>query len=232
MKIGTHNEKAFTLVEMILAIGVAAIVLVAINSVLFATLHLREATTNVVDAAAPLDQTFTFLRRDLRCCVTPTNGTSKVLSGGFRAGSGIVSTGLGEPVAVEMFTATGALSANAPWADIQRVTYGLKNSTDTSGRRDLYRSVMRNLLATGTPEVEEQLMLPGVESLRVLGYDGAQWQETWDTGNYSSVNTNLPLAVRVEIQMAGGNANEPIELVVPIVSVSRTNMVLTSATGS
>jgi len=231
VKINTNNQQAFTLIEMILAIGIAALALLCASAVLFTTLRLRDATTRMVDAALPVEQTLTFMRRDLQCCVTPTNGTSKVLSGSFRAGNAIVSIGLGEPVTVEMFTATGALSQNAPWADIQRVTYGLKNSTDTSGRRDLYRSVMRNLLSTSTPEVEEQLMLPGVESLKVSCFNGSQWLEVWDTGDYSSVNTNLPLAVRVQIQMAGGNANEPIQLVVPIDSVSRTNRVLTS-TGS
>jgi type II secretion system protein J len=224
---------AFTLVEMILAIGVSAMVLVAINAVLFASLRLREVTTDVVDAATPLDQALAVLRRDLQCCVTPTNGTSKVLSGGFRAGIGITSPGIGEPVAVEMCSATGALNQDAPWADIQRVAYGLKNSTDTSGRRDLYRSVTRNLLSfSGTPEVEDQLMLSGVESVRFSCYDGAQWLDAWDTTDYTSINTNLPLAVRVRIQMAGGDANEPIQLVVPIDSVSRTNRVITTSTGS
>jgi hypothetical protein len=46
------------------------------------------------------------------------------------------------------------------------------------------------------------------------------------------VNTNLPLAVRVEIQLKNANANEPIQLVVPIDSVARTNMVLASATSN
>ena len=86
MKIKTNNLHAFTLIEMILAIGVAAIVLVAINTVLFAALRLRDATADMVDAAAPVDQTVTFLRRDLECVVTPTNGTTKVLSGDFRVG--------------------------------------------------------------------------------------------------------------------------------------------------
>ena len=224
---------AFTLVEMILAIGVAAIVLVAVNAVLFTALHLREVTTGVVDAATPVDQTFTFLRRDLQCVVTPTNGTSKVLSGGFRLGNGISSVGVGEPVAAEIFTATGALSERAPWADIQRVTYELKNSTDGSGRRDLYRSVTRNLLSINLPDAADQLMLSGVESVKFAGYDGAQWQETWDTTDPTSTKTNLPLAVRVEIKLAGNDKNSgPIQLVVPIDSVTRTNMVLTSTTGS
>ena len=233
MTIKTNNEKAFTLVEMILAIGVAAIVLVAVNAVLFTALHLREVTTNVVDAATPVDQTCTVLRRDLQCMVTPTNGTSKVLSGGFRAGNGLTSIGVTDPVAVEMFTATGALSENSPWADIQRVTYELKNSADGSGRRDLYRSVTRNLLSINPPDVADQLLLSGVQSVTFSGYDGTQWNEVWDTTDPNTSTTNLPVAVRVQIQMAGADkTTEPIQLVVPIDSLTRTNMVLTSTTGT
>jgi type II secretion system protein J len=225
------TNSAFTLVEMILAIGVAAIVLIAVNAVLFAALHLRDATSDVVDAAAPVDQTATFLRRDLECAVTPTNGTSKVLSGDFRVGN-VNSLGVAEPVAIELFTATGALSGNSPWADIQRVTYELKDSADPStGGKDLVRSVTRNLLTMTTPDVEDQLMLSGVASIKFSCYDGAQWQDTWDTTGATSSNTNLPLAVRVDIQMAGNNNAPPVEILVPIDSQSRTNMVLTT-TGS
>ena len=220
---------AFTLIEMVLAIGVAAMVLIAVNTALFASLRLRDATTNVVDAATPIDQAVTFIRRDLQCVVTPTNGTSKVLSGSFRVGS-VSSAGVPEPVAIEMFTATGALSANAPWGDIQRVTYELKQPTDRNAvGRDLYRSVVRNLLTLTTPDVQDQLMLSGVQNIKFTCFDGAQWQDTWDTTGVTSVYTNLPLAVRVDIQMAGNNsANaQPIELVVPIDAQSRTNAVIT-----
>ena len=219
---------AFTLIEMVLAIGVAAIVLIAVNTALFAALRLRDTTADVVDAAAPLDQAVTFIRRDLECVVTPTNGTSKVLSGGFRAGN-VSSAGVSEPVAVEMFTTTGALSANAPWADIQRVTYELKQPTDRNATgKDLVRSVVRNLLTITTPEVEDQLMLSGVQDIKFSCFDGAQWQDTWDTTGVTSTYTNLPLAVRVDIQMSGSSANAgPIEMVVPIDAQTRTNATVT-----
>ena len=219
---------------MVLAIGVAAIVLIAVNAVLFTSLRLRDATTDVVDAATPVDQAVTFLRRDLECVVTPTNGTSKVLSGSFRAGN-ISSAGVSESVAVEMFTATGALSANSPWADIQRVTYELKQPSDRNAvGRDLYRSVVRNLLTLTTPDVQDQLMLSGVQDIKFTCFDGAVWQETWDTTGLTSTETNLPLAVRVDIQMAGNNAAtaQPIELVVPIDAQMRTNTVLTTTGGN
>jgi len=229
-----NNMHAFTLIEMVLAIGVAAIVLVAVNTVLFAALRLRDTTTEVVDAAAPVDQTVTFLRRDLQCIVSPTNGTSKVLSGDFKVGN-VTSDGVPDPVAVEMFTTTGALNASTPWADIQRVTYELKQPTDRSAvGKDLVRSVVRNLLTMTTPDVEDQLMLSGVESVKFTCYDGAQWQDTWDTTGATSTFTNLPVAVRVDIQMTGGGAAnlQPIELVVPIDVQARTNAVLTTTSGS
>jgi hypothetical protein len=119
------------------------------------------------------------------------------------------------------------LSDSQPWGDIQRVTYELKNSADAAASgRDLYRSVLRNLLPATTPTVEDQLMLSGVASVKFSCYDGAQWQDAWDTTSATAVNTNLPLAVRVEIQMAGNANAQPVEVVVPIDSVSRTNMVL------
>src|SRR5580692_11756721 len=89
-----HSPGAFTLIELILAIGIAAMVLIAVNTVFFAALHLRNDTADMVDAASPVDSVVTFMKRDLQCAVTPTNGTSKVLSGGFRAGENLTSTGV------------------------------------------------------------------------------------------------------------------------------------------
>jgi hypothetical protein len=167
--------------------------------------------------------------------VTPTNGTSKILSGDFRVGA-LTSAGISQPVAIEMFTATGALSDNAPWGDIQKVTYELKDPADRNGPgRDLYRSITRNILAATTPDVEDQWMLGGVQSIEFSCFDGSQWSDVWDTTGVTSVSTNLPVAVRVRIQLAGNNGanGEPIEILVPIDSQSRTNATLnTTTTGS
>jgi type II secretion system protein J len=223
-----NNAAAFTLIEMILAIGVAAIVLIAANAVFFTALHLRDATSDAVDAASPIDQSLTILRRDLHCAVTPkVNG---ILSGDFKIGN-VTSTGISDPVSAEIYTADGALSENAPWGDIQRVTYELKTSTTGTSGKDLYRSVTRNLLTTATPDVEDQLMIRGVDSVQFSAYDGAQWNDTWDTTDTTSANTNLPVAVRVNIQLSGSGKNSsPIEILVPIDSQSRTNVSSTQGT--
>ena len=215
---------------MILAIGVASIVLIAANAAFFTALHLRDATADAVDAASPIDQSLTLLRRDLQCAVTPK--ASGVLSGDFKIGN-VTSTGISDPVAAEIYTATGALSENAPWGDIQRVTYELKNSTSGGNGRDMYRSVTRNLLTETTPDVEDQLMIRGVDSVRFSAYDGSQWNDSWDTTDTTSANTNLPVAVRVDIQLTSSGKNSlPIEILVPIDSQSRTNSTSTVGAGS
>jgi type II secretion system protein J len=222
VKIEINNSGAFTLIEAILAIGVASIVLITANAVFFTALHLRNATAEAVDAASPIDQSLILMRRDLQCAVPPK--VSGILSGDFKIGN-VSSTGISDPVAAEIYTATGTLSANSPWGDIQRVTYELKNSmAGAAGSRDLYRSITRNLLTTATPDVEDQLMIRGVDSVQFYGYDGSQWQNTWDTTDTTSANTNLPVAVRVDIQLSGSSRNDsPIEILVPIDSQSRSN---------
>jgi hypothetical protein len=207
---------------MILAVGVAAIVLMAISAVLFAALHLRDATQAAVDEATPVDLALAVMRRDLQCAVPPEpNG---VLTGDFKAGN-VASLGTSLPVSAEMFTATGALHDNEPWADVQRVTYSLRDAADRNAAgKDLVRSVTRNLLSTATPEIADQTLLSGVASLRFSCFDGAQWLETWDTTDMSTSDTNLPLAVRIQIQLAGSDKTAlPVEILVPIDSQSRTN---------
>src|SRR5271170_2235524 len=120
----TQRVSAFTLIEMVLAVGVMAMVMVVINSVFFTALRLRDRTADVVDQAQPAQQAATFLRRDLLGVMAP-NGP---LSGDFKAGS-VSEPNMGGNAAVEMYTTTGALREDQPWGDVQKVTYELKDPT-------------------------------------------------------------------------------------------------------
>ena len=243
MNIRLQEVQAFTLIEMILAVGITAVVMVAVTTVFFTALHLRNATQALVDSEVPLETTSTLLRRDLRGLMPPaTNG---IISGDFKVGN-ITSAGIGFPVAIEMYTTTGAPNPNDPWGEVQRVTYELRNPADISQPgKDLYRSVTRNVLAAasvtlantgntslgaanpGSIDVEDEWMMGNVADFEISCFDGTQWQTVWDTTNPLSANTNLPLAVRVDIQLAGETFNsqrpEPMEFLVPIDSMSRTN---------
>jgi type II secretory pathway component PulJ len=213
-------------VEVMLAMAVCAVVLAAINGVFFGALRLRETTNRVVDESQPAQLALTILRSDLESAVSPT--TNGIMTGDFRVGD-ITSLGLNQNVSIEMYTTTAALHEDEPWGEIQRVTYELRSPTGGPlGRgQDLVRSVTRNLLATLTPVPEDQTMMGNVQNLTFDCYDGTQWRNTWDT---TASDTNLPIAVRVTIQLAGDGPNDPraqqpIVLLVPVDSESRTNQI-------
>ena len=220
----THvRRRGFTLIELILAAGVMAIVLVAINGIFFGAMRLRESVTDAVDAALPVQQACDTLRRDLASAMPPT--TNGIFSGDFKVG-GVTSTGLNQPVDIELYTTTGALRSDEPWGDVQKITYELRSSADrTAPGKELVRSITRNLLTAIPPQPQDQSLLGGVQSVEYSCYDGTLWRDNWDT---TGSDTNLPTAVRVRIQMAGngGSADQqPIEIVVPIESQARTNTV-------
>jgi type II secretion system protein J len=222
--------KAFTLIEMLLAVAICAIVLLAINGVFATALHLRDKTSDAVEEALPINRALEILGRDLKGAVGP---------GGFLAGDfrcGVQATGAtmglsGEAgsAGLDFYTSTGIISDAAPWGDLQEVFYELKAPSDQNRTgMDLVRCINRNLLATTTQTPEIQWLMGNVQTLEFDCYDGTQWRNTWDT---SAGDTNLPLVVRVRIQLVprpgeeSGNL-QPVEMVVPL--VSQTRAVLTS----
>jgi type II secretion system protein J len=201
------TTQAFTLMEVILAMGVCAIVMIAISGIFFSAVHVRERTIAAVDEGLPVQQAVAFLRRDLQGAMSPS--TNGVMSGDFRVGSA-------PETAIELYTTTGALLVSAPWGDVQKITYGVKD-------KQLVRGVTRNVLAAVAPTPDDQMLVDGVDSVQFDCYDGTQWRSTWDT---TLADTNLPIAVRVRIQMAGASPNrQPIELIVPVNAQSSTNQV-------
>lgn len=230
---------AFTLIEVILAIAIFAIVLVAMNTAFFAALRLRQKTSEAVESTRPLNHGLALLRRDLQNAVPPGG----VLKGDFRsggAGGGVGSssssgTGKGAVVntlgsqnpGLDFFTSTGALNDDAPWGDIQEVNYQLMDPLDPahSYGKDLVRTVNRNLLATATQATEVQRLAGNIENLDFSYFDGTQWRDSWDT---TSGDTGLPRAVRISVQLASSEGPsrgivQPLQMVVLLDSMSVTN---------
>ena len=221
--------KAFTLIEMLLAVAICAIVLVAINGVFATAVRLRDKTSEVVEEALPVTRALDILHRDLKGSMRPGG----FLAGDFKCGAQAMGARMGLSgeagnAGLDFFTSTGAISDKAPWGDIQEVFYELKAPTDRNqAGMDLVRCINRNLLATTTQTPEIQRLMGNVQALEFECYDGTQWRNTWDT---STGDTNLPATVRVRIQLAARSGEEaskaarPLEMIVPLVSQTRTNL--------
>jgi prepilin-type N-terminal cleavage/methylation domain-containing protein len=232
MRIGasriTHHAsrtRAFTLMEVMLALTVSAIVLAAIGGVFFAALRLRDRTAAALDETTPLYQALSIMRRDFQGALPPGYGAIPT-AGDFKTDPESASR-------IQLFTTTGVLNENDPWGDVQEVIYDLRDSADhRQTGKDLYRTISRNVLASGAAEGVELPLLSHVQSLEFTCYDGSSWR-SWDT---SMGDTNLPVAVRIRLRLAGDSDNtsraqQPYELVIPLLAQSRTNLPQMTSTG-
>ncbi len=255
-----RGARGFTLIEVLLAVTIFAIVLTAINTVFYSALRLRDRTAATLDESVPLNQALAILRRDLQGTMPPggilavsfkggmvssgfsttqgsgiglaQGGTGLAQSGGTGLGQG---TGLamGQAIGLEFYTCTGILENEMPWGDVQRVSYQLRDPADRThaNGKEMIRSVSRNLLATTAEAPVEQYLMGNIENWELACFDGMEWRESWDT---TLGDTNLPQAVKVRIQLAGNfgenrRDRQPLEMVIPLVSQSRTNQ--TESTG-
>jgi type II secretory pathway component PulJ len=213
---------------MLLAVAICAIVLVAINGVFATAVRLRDKTSDAVEEALPANRAVDMMYRDLKGTVGPGG----YLAGDFRCGAQAMGATMGlsgeaGSAGLDFFTSTGTISDKAPWGDLQEVFYELKAPADRNQQgMDLVRCVNRNLLATTTQTPEIQTLMGNVQSLEFDCYDGMQWRTTWDT---SAGDTNLPVAIRVRIQLAPRQGEDaanlqPLEMLVQPVSQTRTNL--------
>ncbi len=221
-------KSAFTLIEMLLALAVSAIVLSAVGGVFFSAMRLRERTAAILDESGPLQQALTLVRRDVQGA-QPPGGMSWI----FKVGP--INDGLGMGAGLQCCTTTGTLNNQAPWGDLQEVVYELRPSVAGAGLgKDLIRKVTRNLLATTTADADVQsLLATNVESLEFACFDGTQWRESWDT---SLGDTNLPNAVRIRIQLVTDDnqdkaLRQPFEMVIPLVTQAAASTNQTQNTG-
>lgn len=208
----------FTLIEVLVASTISAVLIVALYAVFHGALNLRESTFERVDHSLPRSYASQTLRRDF-AAMTPPSG---ILAGpllGERGEDNALRTD-----SLEFYTASAVVAAGEPWGDIQKVEYRLGES-DSSGSeegRDFVRVVTRNLLATTTEEPPERRLLTGVESLEFSYYDGEIWEESWDSTTHENES---PLAVRVRIEFAegegGARTERPFESVFEVVPVAQ-----------
>jgi general secretion pathway protein J len=224
-----HNlerARGFTLLEVLLAVAVFAIVLVAIHTVFYGAVRLRNKSAASIEAALPLQHTLAIIKRDLANMVAP-GGT---LSGPLQTSP--TTSSLTDQASPDFYTASAVIDETTPWAEVQKVAYLLVDPTNTVAGKDLVRSVTRNLLPTLEEQPAQQWLMSGVEGIAFYFHDGTQWREAWDS---TTEEAQLPRAIKVQIHLAADTAAAsqrlPIELVVVLDVRSGTNQLAQATQG-
>lgn len=230
--------RAFTLIELLLAIVIVSLVLAAIMNVFFGAFGLRERTVALVEGGLPIQHTLEVMRQDLGALVQPGGVLSSNLLTDASTSLGQV---FGQQVGPSWYVGNGIATDYAPWGDIQRITYYLRPPTNqlNSAGLDLFRMVSRNLLPLNNDIPEEQRLMGGVDRVDFTYYDGNQWKTSWNSTNDATL---LPKAVKVDIQLtlkqeltpsgirrnSGRQSRPVVQLIAPLVLTLVTNQNSTS----
>lgn len=211
-----RRRGGFTLLELIIATAVGAVVLVVIQTTFFGALRLHNTTHARIAEDQALQRAVGIIRRDLAGAVLPggTNGMAKDLSTSGQSLS--LADNLGERITPDIYTSSGRIDGWTPFADLQAVSYFLAPGEGGGRGRNLIRAVTRNLLPVQEAQPEGQVILGDIESAAISFYDGNGWIESWE----SAESQTLPVAFRFTLaRVPAGGAQAtlaPVEIVVPV----------------
>lgn len=184
------TARAFTLLEMLVATAIMAV----LAGSLYATLHIafraRQSAMSTVERTRRTEYALATLRADIQAAVMPTG----ILAGEF----------LGQPSTDTLGRAADALAlhciapASAAGAgDIRMVQFTCEQAADGTGLA-LVRRVTTNLLATTATEAEAEVLCRRVYAFALLYFDGTEWLDTWDS---TTQDNQLPAAVEVTLRL-------------------------------
>ena len=213
-RIGTHQApRGFTLIEMMLAIGVLALILAMLAS----SFHTIAQSKVHAEGRLMVDREGRALLWQLSKEVTNIVQTPYALSHVVLLGTGHMGNGLPiDTITMSTFSA-GHRRALTGMTPENIVTYNLTPNPDQPGWYLLQRSQQSGLL-TSTVATQSMVLADNVLSLHLRYFDGQRWGESWDSASLPQ-GTQLPIAVAIQIQLAapGGHMMDfATQVIVPM----------------
>lgn len=208
-----HARAAFTLLELLAAMFLAALVMAATLGVLAGAWRLQERAQEREQEDLPRQLAIQRLTGDLRAAVSPLG----LLGGTFTAQA--ASQGDLRRDDVQWVAALGAPANGALGGDLAQVHYYL-GSGSVAGEYQLLRTEQRNLLAVSVDSdtLPETVLFDHVVSFFTSWYDGSDWLDSWD----SSLQENaIPEAGRVRLEFAANRGVTPVPVDLQVAFVAR-----------
>lgn len=204
-----YRHCGFTLLELLAAAVITAVLLTAVFGALRGTLQLRNREDEALSLDAARQHCLEVLAADLSAALLPGGRLAGSFLGAHDEENGNARDTL------EFATAAGPVRHGESGADALRVGYELVES-DNGMTGALVRSVYSNLLAYEEEDPQERVLLANVYALEFTYFHDGEWLDSWD----SSTNDNgLPEAVQVRIEPRsadGAVAYAPLQIIVPV----------------
>jgi general secretion pathway protein J len=182
-----RQQQGFTLLELIIAIAIFAVVSILTYSGLSSVIQTSQVTEESADKLRQLQLAMIFVRRDIMQIVP-----RQVNDGSGQLQEAFISS-LGESLLE--FTRDGNPNpANRVRSTLQRVRYIIEEE-------QWFRLSWNNLDHTQNEEPQKQLLLDNVVALEFRFLNSQkQWQDTWQKENIAGRSIELPLAIEMNFE--------------------------------
>jgi prepilin-type N-terminal cleavage/methylation domain-containing protein len=203
-----NHRSGFTLIELIVAMGMVAILSVSLYASLRIAFRARESAEKTIEPARTAELAMEFIRNDLQNAMTPNPNAATpntvsttpptAVTGPFIGTDGKDGRGRDADDLIFFSTSDSPLHVDAN-GDIKQIELAVVQAQG-NGDYVLVRRVTPNLLAPTTPNPDEEVICRGVGGFNLRYYNGAAWSDTWDSTQTQFDNT-IPVAVEVTLQL-------------------------------
>lgn len=203
MNIARRHSRGFTLMELIIALGITVMIGAVLAGAMHTSFKAKESTERALKAARGLDAIGEILSSDLASAVPPTG----IFASGFQGGSESI-----------LFYAAGGESRAVLPGDIRKIELFL--SDDPLQSNMLLRRVNTNLTpADAEATAPDEPLCRYVTKFQLEYSDGTQWLEGWDSTAHQDADNldSLPLAVRITLEITP--PEEPMRRMVKVVNL-------------
>ena len=185
-----QSEKAFTLLELLVAMSIMAVITAALYSTLHLAFRAKDSVDRLISPIAAANAVFDVIRSDLACAVDP----SMNLSGPFVGEEAAIS----DNSSISFYTSNYMSEDDEIACDIYQVEYALEKYDQWEGYA-LVKNSSTNLLSQSEVVSQTEVLCRGVYSLDIEYYDGVSWTTSWDSENMTY--TLLPPLVKITMEM-------------------------------
>jgi prepilin-type N-terminal cleavage/methylation domain-containing protein len=196
-------HRAFTILEVILALSIVALLLAVLTPALIGTLKAEKQARRILEPLATVQIALQQFRTDLWATPKP-NGS---LCSAFSLSSCVVSGRQGASVTATIRSPPPLhphLAVSAPDVGQATVTWSVQDSADGLGLSWI-RTVQANLLATGaTPKSTPEVLLDHLASLSIETLVNGTFCDNYDSDDQAGT---LPILIRVKYRLLDEDGN-------------------------
>ena len=203
MRCRTRDRRAFTLLEMLLAMALMSMLAGSLYASLRVGFRARRAISRAIEPVRKLEFAIELLRQDIESALPPVG----ILAGEFLGLDDEDGSGR-DADALLLHSTAHTPGPTETRSGVRRVEIALATLEDEPGLA-LVRRITTNLLAPETVEPPNEVLCRDVLAFNLRYFDGSDWLDTWDSAAQDNV---LPLAVEITLEVAraasGGDAAE------------------------